>query len=244
MEPFHLAPSVSGALGTVTWSVASGTLPDGLNLDAFRGDRRHADDVGVTAVVQTGRGSLGTQSRRLDTVTITVAPAPIQIVTSALPAGVVRLQYDAALIATGGTGSQTWSLVGGLLPARPPARTNGSVTGVPESIGRFHFTVQVKDDWPGYTDSGMVTSSLLRCRSHHDRHAAVRRCAEAVSGLLEFTGGTGPTTWSLVEGQLPKGLELSPDGIISSKPRAVGVLIHLRQATWGGTGNVASARSA
>jgi Putative Ig domain len=243
-EPFHLAPSVSGALGTVAWSVASGNLPDGLSLDPLSGEIAGTPTMWGTknAVIQaTDSDRWGLNRVVLDTVTITVAPAPIQIVTSALPAGVLGSHYDAALSATGGTGVQTWSLIGGLLPPGLVLGTIGSVTGDPQSIGRFAFTVQVKDDWPGYTDSGTATLVIaplpIAITTATLPSGNVPRPYRAV---LEFTGGTGHTTWSLVEGQLPKGLELSPDGIISGEPKAVGAFSFTVQASdVGWDGNVA-----
>jgi putative Ig domain-containing protein len=235
---------VSGALGTVTWSVASGNLPDGLSLDPLSGEIAGTPTMWgtKTAVIQAKDSDRwGLNRVVLDTVTITVAPAPIQIVTSALPAGVLRSHYDAALSATGGTGLQTWSLIDGLLPPGLVLGTSGSVTGDPQSIGRFTFTVQVKDDWPGHTDSGTVTLVIaplpIAITTATLPPGNVPRPYRAV---LEFTGGTGHTTWSLVEGQLPKGLELSPDGIISGRPKAVGTFSFTVQASdVGWDGNVA-----
>jgi len=243
-EPFHLAPSVSGALGTVAWSVASGNLPDGLSLDPLSGEIAGTPTMWgtKTAVIQAKDSDRwGLNRVVLDTVTITVAPLPIRIVTSALPAGVLGSHYDAALSATGGTGLQTWSLIGGLLPPGLVLGTTGSVTGDPQSIGRFTFTVQVKDDWPGYTDSG--TATLVIAPLPIAITTATLPSGDAprpYRAVLEFAGGTGQTTWSLVEGQLPKGLELSPDGIISGKPKAVGAFSFTVQASdVGWDGNVA-----
>ena len=340
-EPFHLAPGVSGALGSVTWTVVAGTLPAGLSLDLFSGDIAGTPTTWgtTTAVVQAKDSDRWGLSRVVsDTVTVTVVPDVIRILTSALPAGVLRSLYDAALSATGGTGSYTWSVTGDL-PQGISADPSGSLTGEPQRVGLFTLIIQVRDaKWPGFTTepqpvsleifppefrvsvpaappgvigspyslsatasgqagtvdwsiagqpagltvdaagtvSGIPTaygrfSAVVRARDSYLAHRPTgevteTRTAEApvtfviaplpiaittatlplgnvprpYRAVLEFTGGTGHTTWSLVEGQLPKGLELSPDGIISGKPKAVGTFSFTVQASdVGWDGNVA-----
>jgi hypothetical protein len=53
-EPFHVAPSVSGALGTLTWTVVSGDLPTALSLDSVSGEIAGTPTMWgtTTAVVQ------------------------------------------------------------------------------------------------------------------------------------------------------------------------------------------------
>jgi hypothetical protein len=341
-EPFHLAPGVSGALESVTWTVVAGTLPPGLSLDLFSGEIAGTPTTwGTTTAVVQAKDADRWGLRRVvsDTVTITVVPDAIRILTSALPAGVLRATYDAALSATGGTGSYTWSVTGDLPPGIS-ADPGGSLTGEPQRVGLFTLIVQVRDaKWPGFTTepqpvsleifppefrvsvpaappgvigssyslsatasgqagtvdwsiagqppgltidaagtiSGIPTAygrfpSVVRARDSYLAHRPTgevteTRTAEApvtfvitplpiaittatlpsghvrkpYRAVLEFTGGTGNTTWSLVDGQLPQGLVLSPDGIISGKPTAVGTFSFTVQASdMGWAGNVAA----
>jgi O-glycosyl hydrolase len=78
--------------------------------------------------------------------TLTVQTAPLAIVTTSLPGGVVNVGYSGALAATGGTAPYTWSVASGALP---PGLTlnaiSGAISGTPITTGAFSLSVQVRD---------------------------------------------------------------------------------------------------
>src|SRR5262245_22937526 len=246
-EPFQLAPSVSGTLGSVSWTVVSGDLPAGVTLDGLSGVVADTPVMwGTTsAVVQVLDSDRWKLNRTVaDTVTITVAPRSVAILTSALPGGVYRTHYDAALSATGGTGQYTWSVVGGEVPPGLQVTSSGAVVGEPQTIGRFNFTVQLTDAWPGpdYTATAPVAVVIapvpIAITTAALPSGHVRKPYRAA---LQFTGGTGTPTWSMLDGVLPDGLTLSSDGVISGKPKAVGTFSFTVQASDAGwEGNVAA----
>jgi hypothetical protein len=66
--------------------------------------------------------------------------------TTTLPAGEVEQAYDANLTAIGGSGSYSWSVVGGALPAGLTLdAVTGAISGTPTADGTSSFTVQVQD---------------------------------------------------------------------------------------------------
>ena len=71
----------------------------------------------------------------------------LNIYTASLPGGNVGSPYDTALVATGGSGSYTWSLKpgSGTLPDGLGLGTNGVINGTPTTTGVSTFTVQVTD---------------------------------------------------------------------------------------------------
>jgi hypothetical protein len=238
---------VSGTLGSVSWTVASGDLPAGVTLDAFSGAIAGTPAMwGTTsAVVQVLDSDRWKLNRTVaDTVTITVAPRSVAILTSALPDGVQRSPYDAGLSATGGTGQYTWSVVAGDVPPGLQVTASGSVSGEPQTFGRFTFTVQLTDAWPGpdYVATAPITvviappPILVTTAALPDGEVT-----KAYRATLQFTGGTGRTTWSVSDGRLPKGLTLSPaNGVISGTAMAAGTFsftVQASDADW--TGNVA-----
>jgi hypothetical protein len=242
-EPFQLAPTASGLLGSVAWTVVSGDLPAGVGIDAFSGTIAGTPVMwGTTTAVVQARDAdrWGLNRSALATVTVTIAPRPVQIVTSTLPPGVFGSRYEEALSATGGTERYTWSVIGGDLPPGLQLDASGLVSGDPQRFGRFAFTVQLRDAWPGpeYVATAAVTIVIAP-------PPIVITTPTLPSGdvpkpyraALQFTGGTGKTMWSLLNGQLPSGLSLSADGVISGKPRAVGTFsftIQASDAGWGG----------
>ena len=69
---------------------------------------------------------------------------PLTIITTSLPSGTVGVPYSVPLIASGGTGPYTWSVVSGGLPMWATL-TGGTIAGTPTVQGTSAFTVQVQD---------------------------------------------------------------------------------------------------
>jgi len=149
--PFELAPTVSGALGRVTWTIPTGSLPDGVSLDAFSGRIAGTPTAwGTTTALVQAQDSWGVNRTDAKTATITVAPTSIAITTSELPRGVLHSDYEVSLLAAGGTGNTAWRLVDGQLPAGLTLTPAGVVSGTPSRVGTFPFTVEANDaSWPG-----------------------------------------------------------------------------------------------
>jgi Putative Ig domain/Abnormal spindle-like microcephaly-assoc'd, ASPM-SPD-2-Hydin len=72
--------------------------------------------------------------------------APLQITTTALPAGQVQSSYTGSLAASGGTAPYSWSLSSGSLPSGLSlSASSGAISGSPTQSGSFSLGVQVKD---------------------------------------------------------------------------------------------------
>ena len=185
-EPFQFAPSVSGTLGSVSWTVASGTLPAGVTLDALSGAIAGTPTMwGTTsAVIQVLDSDRWNLNRTVaDTLTITVVPAPIVITTDTLPSGDVPKPYRAELQFTGGTGSVMWTLVEGRLPEGLTLSPDGVISGKPRVVGTFSFTAQARDTgWTGIVATHAISVTI--------------RAREVVLYALDANAITG--TWSLV----------------------------------------------
>ena len=81
---------------------------------------------------------------RAPAITITVqAAAPSISTSSPLPAGTVKKPYSQTLAATGGTGTYSWSVSAGTLPAGLNLSAAGVLSGTPTAAGTFNFTFQV-----------------------------------------------------------------------------------------------------
>ena len=116
---YNATLAATGGAGTYTWQVVSGSLPPNLNLDSSTGEI--SGDIASNASPNspynfTIEVSDGQQTKQAD-LSITVH-AQLQITTTSLPGGYGgQTGYSATLTATGGTGTYTWSLTGGTLPA-------------------------------------------------------------------------------------------------------------------------------
>jgi hypothetical protein len=87
-----------------------------------------------------------------------VSPAPLQIMTDALPAGTLESNYDATLVATGGVPPYYWdAMAGQIAPGLTLRSSAGTISGIPFAVGTFSFTARV---WDSTASSLSVTLSL------------------------------------------------------------------------------------
>jgi hypothetical protein len=147
-QPYSQTLRATGGTGGLTWSVVpvTGTLPPGLNLTPSTGV------ISGTPLVPAGTSSFtvrvadaaGQDDTQALSITINL-PAPPNITTTTLPGGTVGQPYSQTLQATGGTGTLTWSLSGGSLPAMLSLSPAGVISGIPTNAGTTTFTVRVTD---------------------------------------------------------------------------------------------------
>ena len=157
-----------GQGGPYTWSLVSGTVPDGLR---FAGnDLRLTRTTAVTGVatrVQTttftvrARDAAGNTATKTFTLTVEEAsPLIINNGTDVLTPGRVGVAYNTGLFPLGGVPPWRWSHVGGTLPPGLAVQASpGRVLGTPTTAGTFTFTVRV-DDSAGNFATGQFTITI------------------------------------------------------------------------------------
>ena len=130
--------------------------------------------------------------------TVTIGAAPLTINPASLPAGQVGTAYSQTLIASGGTGSYSFSVLSGSLPTGLSLNpSTGAITGTPRAGGTFNFTIQATDTSPNtgtprlYVNIG-ANSLMVKPRACR-RHAGV-----AYSQTISASGGTGPYTFAVL----------------------------------------------
>lgn len=172
-----------GGVPPYTWSVASGTLPPGVQLDPagtpatqLSGQPTQAGSYVAEILVQDVDGR-----RAMRTFTIDIAgPAtPPTISTVSLPTTTECQGYYAELEVTGGLGPFSWSLVSGALPPGLSLQTmgtpNSSIAGYPAAVGSYSVTVQVQDSL------GQIDTRTLSLQS--DANPNLARWAVLVSRI-------------------------------------------------------------
>ncbi len=235
--------AVTGGTGSIGWSIAAGSLPQGLSLSSD----------GIIAGTPTGVGTFTFAVLAIDTswpdyraagtMSLTIAPPAFSALVPSAAMGRVALPYQLAATESGAVGSVSWTVAAGSLPAGLLVDPyTGVVSGIPTTSGSFTVVLQAHDSWNGRMADATTTIVIAPmpisiATSTLDSGSV----SAAYSAKMSAVGGTGTTTWSIVAGALPSGLTLGADGAISGTPAAAGTLTFTVQASDAGwTSNTAT----
>ena len=149
--------------------------------------------------------------------TITIAPPT-------LPIGKIGVAYSQQLTASGGTGSYTFSVVSGTLPAGLTLSSDGLLAGTPTTVGSPPVTIAAIDGngCPGVIPFVMAPSANCLVIAFSPPTLPIGKVGVPYSRQITASGGTGSYTFSVVSGTLPAGLTLSSDGLLAGTPTTVG----------------------
>jgi hypothetical protein len=213
--------SAAGGTPPYTWSVVSGSLPNGLTLVSSTGEIRgfpsSSGSFPFTVKITDSASVTATKD-----FTLTVAGALTFTTPPILPSAAAGVPYSQPLAASGGNPPYSFNITAGALPNGLSLSTvSNLITGTPVSSGTFTFTIQVKDS-NSVTVSQVftltVSAGLVITTPPQLPQGAVN---SPYSQALAAVGGTAPYTWKLVQGTLPLGLSLS-GGTIAGTPTANG----------------------
>ncbi|MDX8388894.1 MAG: Ig domain-containing protein, partial [Mariprofundaceae bacterium] len=162
----------TGGTGGYTYSIELGQLPNGLTLDSTGYLHGFPSVAGDYTFALRVTDSAGNFARQTFNITIAAAPvtaptppaviAPVAITTAALPDATNGQVYSTNLTATGGNGTYSWSIAGGVLPTGLSlSPSTGIVTGTPNDIGgTYMVTLQASSS--GATPAiASITVNLL-----------------------------------------------------------------------------------
>jgi hypothetical protein len=227
--PYSQTVASEGGSGPKSWSVASGKLPDGLNLDsatgAITGTPTTNGDFVFTLKVADASPAPDTHQFMIRV----VDPLGIGAITARARVAEVGIPYSLKLAGNGGTQPYTWAISGATLPAGLTLdAATGVISGTPtglrakrlRSVARL--TV-VMTDANGFTKSvslGFTVVAKLTLAAQ--RLPAVRAGAPMALSILR-QGGARPFKWKLVGGKLPRGVKLdAKTGRLVGTPTAAG----------------------
>jgi hypothetical protein len=212
----------TGGIAPYAWSITSGSLPAGLSLAAATGIISGTPTTVGTFTFTATTADAGTQTKSVS-LSIVIAPVTLTIASSTLPSATQNSSYSGTLQAFGGTGSYTWSIASGTLPAGLSlAPSTGVVSGTPTSSGNTSFKVAVSDTGsPVQSASATIALSIVAAGTPlaiGSTSLPTGKPNKNYNAVLNATGGTAPYTWSITNGSLPTGLSLAPaTGVISGK---------------------------
>ncbi len=211
--------AASAGVSPYTWTLTTGSLPQGLNLSTAGTVAGVPVATGTFSFTAKVTDSLGATASRQFTIVIaiglTVSTPPT------LPGATVGVPYADLLQASGGTAPYTWTNPAGSPPAGVSVSSNGNLTGVPTAAGSSSFTVQVTDSL-GHQASAQLSITVAPAPSITTSALPGGTVGAAYSQTLAAAGGTPPYTWAFPTGSLPAGLTLSTAGAITGAPTATG----------------------
>jgi hypothetical protein len=212
--------TATGGTGALTYTLASGTLPNGVTLNSSSGAL-----TGTPTVANTFNFTL----RATDTVgvtetqafTVTIAEPLTFVTTSPIPNAALNASYAQAFAVGGGRAPVLYSIVSNPPPAILGMAPAGSFGGFPIVTGTYSMTVQARD-----ADGRTVQSAFQHTVGGPPLLSGTLPAGtvgQAYSQTVPLTGGLAPYAFTLVASSLPAGLTLNATtGVISGTPSAAG----------------------
>jgi hypothetical protein len=145
---------------------------------------------------------------------------PISIETESLSEAIEGQPYDQQLEAMGGTGSHSWVLAAGSLPAGLTLSPTGWISGTPVGAGSASFRVRAVDS-RGESATADLTIEVVQALAVHTWTLPEAAVGAAYEAQLQGVGGRGALTWSLT-GEAASWLTISSDGALSGTPAEPG----------------------
>ena len=212
--------NASGGTGTYTWTLASGSLPPGLNITsvpgsspaqaALLGIATTPGSYGFNLTVNDGVNTSATQTFSLKITALTVKDIN-------LPDAFNNTAYSYMITPLNNAGAVTFT-ANSALPAGLSLSAAGVLSGTPTVSGTYNINFNAFDGVDTISRGFQLTIWAVNLTSP----GALPNASQGVaySTTLTSTGGAGGYQYSITGGSLPSGLSLSSGGIISGTTNA------------------------
>lgn len=215
-----------------SWSIVSGSLPQGLSLNSSSGvisgtpTAAASPPPSITVSVTDTHGCKATRAFDLH-----ICPV-VTVTTAGLPVPTVGTPYSTAINASGGDAPYVFSIASGSLPPGLGLDTaTGVISGTPTSATSRTFSIRATD---AHGCSGARDYSLAPVCPVIMLTPGVLPPAflgTPYDTVLAASGGTAPYTYSIVSGSLPPGISMSSAGVFSGMPTTTGAVSIALRAT-------------
>lgn len=219
-QSYSDAVLVSSGDAPLAFSVVSGVLPTGLQLNAatgaITGTPSAAQTANFTIRVTDADGDFDEQAF---TITVTATATPIITTGSPLTAGTVGTAYSRQLQSANFSQSPTWSLQpGSILPAGLTLSSGGLISGTPSAAGTSSFTVVAANT---STDPAQTASKTFSLTINAAGTPTITVAPSSVNSgtanqaynqttAFSASGGATPYTYTKQSGTLPLGMSFDP----------------------------------
>lgn len=165
--------------------------------------------------------------------TTVAAPAvitPLAFTTTLLPDGTLGQTYSQQINVTGGAEPYSFNTTSSFPPDGLELSNDGLLTGTPTKAGSFNFVVYVGDstepdfkhEVQSYTmqiaDPNVLPPTSSTSLAISTANLPDGTVGQNYSQKLQATGGKPPYEWHVLSGDLPRGINLAADGMLSGSP--------------------------
>ncbi len=226
---FSSTVTASGGSGPYTYTIATGSLPNGLSLNSSTGAITGTPtQAGTFTIKVTDAASASATSSCTFTINLQMT-----VFCPSTTAGDQGIPFSSSVGVSGGSAPYSYTVVNGTLPTGLTISSTGAITGTPTSAGTFQIKVT---DAAGATATAPCQFTIFG--------PLTLPCPATTSGTVNVSfnsqvsasGGSGSYIYSVTGGTLPSGLSLNPaTGALSGTPTVTGTFQILVTDTAGGT---------
>jgi uncharacterized protein (TIGR03437 family) len=229
-QNYQASFTASGGSEPYRFTISDGSLPDGVTMSEsgmLSGYPTAAGTFPLQVVVTDAAGSTQTGAY-----TLKVEELTLQLTPASLPLAKLGVGYGVDLKCSGGLSACTYSIVWGNLPKGVRLDASGRLSGVPEERGAFRLQILAQDPG-GRTGRQSYEFSVDEAVVLPDSLPAT-----GIGLVLEISFRVSPAldgaTFRVSQGALPRGLELTPAGLLRGSPQAGGGYSFEVEARWRG----------
>lgn len=220
--PYASSLQATGGSAHYHWSLASGAVPRGLQLQE---DTGVISGVPVQTEISTFQVAVADDSTGAhsvsNAVTLHVLPL-LSMPNTALSSGFTGVMYTKYLAPTGGLAPYSTSVQSGQLPPGLFLQSN-LLIGMPTRAGTYPFTLKVSDSSNPRQVLSVSTSIEIGAPVNITTTSVPQAVAGSLySSQLAATPVNAAQTWTMLSGALPSGVSLSPSGLLSGTPQRSG----------------------
>ena len=222
-----LNPATGNPATGAAWSIVSGIgtgLPPGLAIDnGIISGTPTAEGAYTFRVQATLNGATNVQTYTLTVRQPLNVVAPKPFATPPLPtAWEVGLPFSAKLTPSGGSGTYSFAIASGSLPAGLALAADGTVSGTPRTAGAYQATVRLSDN-EGQTSDYAANFGVAARLGVSTLLLKPGKVGKLYRSRVAATGGVLPKAWRITGGKLPKGVRFDRKlGLLSGTPTKAG----------------------